>query len=164
MNVCTNKLIIDHMPLANKIAWKYKKIIPSFISFEEIQSIAYFGLVDAASRYRTEKGKFSSFAFIRITGEIKDFIKKNIKKSVEISIQDEEIEAKNSCDVENRDFIFFLTKSLNPIAKRIINLYYIENKSMKEIGVILNLSEGRVSQMHKQYLGQIKICYEKLVA
>ena len=68
-------LIIDHMPLANKLAWKYKKIVPSYVDYNDLQSAAYFGLVDAASRYNMEKGCFSSFVFLRIIGEIKDYIK-----------------------------------------------------------------------------------------
>ena len=62
-------LIIDHMPLANKLAWKYKKIVPSYVDYNDLQSAAYFGLVDAASRYNMEKGCFSSFVFLRITIE-----------------------------------------------------------------------------------------------
>ena len=67
--------------------------------------------------------------------------------------------------METEDFFEFATKVLNAIGKKVIRLYYIEGKSMKEIGEILNVSESRVSQIMKEYLRQIKLCYlEKLAA
>jgi RNA polymerase sigma factor (sigma-70 family) len=157
------------MPLANKLAWKYKKMVPSYVEYDELQSAAYFGLVDAASRYNPEKGCFSSFVFLRIIGEIKDYIKKNSSKASIISIFQEkntiEIEqpSKND-DFETKDLLNFAIKPLNAIAKKVIKLYYIEGKSMKEIGNCFNISESRVSQMIKEYLGQMKKCCDKLAA
>ena len=164
----SNELISNYMPLANKLAWKYKKTAPYFVPFDEIQSAAYFGLVDAASRYQKEKGSFSNFAFIRIIGEIKDYFKNNISKIPQISTSLEDssidLEAKSTkTSMETEDFFEFATKVLNAIGKKVIRLYYIEGKSMKEIGEILNISESRVSQIMKEYLRQIKLCYlEKL--
>ena len=162
---CINKLIVDHMPLANKLAWKYKKMVPYYVNFDDLQSAAYFGLVDAASRYNLEKGCFSSFVFLRIIGEIKDYIKKNTKNYLfEKDYCENSIYYTENNQLETKDFVNFIVKSLNSIAKEIIKLYYIDGKTMKEIAIKFNISEGRISQLIKEYLGQMKKCCDKLAA
>jgi len=159
-------LIIDHLPLANKLAWKYKKMVPSYVDYDDLQSAAYFGLVDAASRYNMEKGCFSSFVFLRIIGEIKDYIKSNAPKNNFLESQMEEPSTQDAGHIclETKDLINFVIKPLNSIAKEIIKLYYIDGKTMKEIGIKFDVSEGRVSQLIKEYLGQMRKCCDKLAA
>ncbi len=41
--------------------------------------------------------------------------------------------------------------------KIIINLYYYEELTMKEIAKVLGLTEGRVSQIHNQAMGKLKL-------
>ncbi|MDQ0203752.1 sigma-70 family RNA polymerase sigma factor [Pectinatus haikarae] len=54
----------------------------------------------------------------------------------------------------NREFIKQkLTEAINKLApkeKLIISLYYSEELTLKEIGLTLNLSEARISQLHKR--------------
>jgi len=50
---------------------------------------------------------------------------------------------------------------LNPREQTIIQLYYFEELNLKEISDILDISESRISQLHKKLMKQIK---EKLVA
>jgi RNA polymerase sigma factor (sigma-70 family) len=138
--------VIDYMPLANKLAWKYKKNTSHFY-FEDIQSAAFFGLVDAASKYDSAKGSFGNFAYIRIIGEIKDFFKKNSIAHISLET-DVEVLPKDFLEI--KEYYNFLIESLNSIDKRILILYYIEGKTMKEIAVILNKSESRISQIIKE--------------
>jgi hypothetical protein len=54
MNI--NKLIEENLFLAKKIASDRKKSVPKFVDFEELQSAAYLGLVEAANRFDENRG------------------------------------------------------------------------------------------------------------
>jgi len=56
----------------------------------------------------------------------------------------------------SRDFIREMLRGLSRTEQLIITLYYYEGMTMKEIGVTLDLSESRVSQMHASILRRIR--------
>ena len=49
-----------------------------------------------------------------------------------------------------------LTKGLSRAERLILILYYYEEMTMKEIGLTLDLSESRVSQMHSSIIMRLK--------
>jgi RNA polymerase sigma factor for flagellar operon FliA len=49
-----------------------------------------------------------------------------------------------------------VTKGLSRAERLIVILYYYEQMTMKEIGITLDLSESRVSQMHSSILARLK--------
>ena len=57
---------------------------------------------------------------------------------------------------QKRDLKNLLTKGLTRAERLIITLYYYEEMTMKEIGLTLDLSESRVSQMHSSILARLK--------
>ena len=58
--------------------------------------------------------------------------------------------------LQRDDLKHLLTKGLSRAERLIIILYYYEEMTMKEIGVTLDLSESRVSQMHSSVLARLK--------
>ncbi len=58
--------------------------------------------------------------------------------------------------VQRRDLKDLITKGLSRAERLIVILYYYEQMTMKEIGVTLDLSESRVSQMHSSILARLK--------
>jgi RNA polymerase sigma factor for flagellar operon FliA len=58
--------------------------------------------------------------------------------------------------VQQRDLKDMITKGLSRAERLILILYYYEEMTMKEIGVTLDLSESRVSQMHSSILARLK--------
>jgi RNA polymerase sigma factor FliA len=60
---------------------------------------------------------------------------------------------------QRRDIKELLTRGLNRSERLILILYYFENMTMKEIGLALDLSESRVSQMHSSIIGRLKAQY-----
>lgn len=58
--------------------------------------------------------------------------------------------------VQKRDLKDMITKGLSRAERLIVILYYYEEMTMKEIGVTLDLSESRVSQMHSSILARLK--------
>ena len=177
------KLVVQYIPLANKLACKKKKNLPKFIDVEDLKSAAYLGLVEAANRFDPNIGvAFSTFAYPRIWGSICDHIRsqtvgKKFKSSISL---DESFYGNDSCilkDVicakkqsnidENLEVICL---NFDEQAKKIMKYYFIEYYSMKEIGQKLGLSEGRICQLIKNYKLNIKNnwsrqdMYEELVA
>ncbi len=58
--------------------------------------------------------------------------------------------------VQRGDLKDLVTKGLSRAERLIVVLYYYEQMTMKEIGVTLDLSESRVSQMHSSILARLK--------
>lgn len=58
--------------------------------------------------------------------------------------------------VQRRDLKDLITSGLSRAERLILILYYYEEMTMKEIGVTLDLSESRVSQMHSSILARLK--------
>lgn len=155
-----NELILNYLPLANKLAWEKKKQTPDSISFEELQSAAYSGLVSAADRFESNKNvSFSWYARIRIYGQMKDYLRSlRWTKVCEIVSYDTADEPYIDAD-EINDFFTEATNFLNAIGKKVVIMYYKDDLSLKEIGHRLNLSESRICQILKKSLGQIKQKY-----
>ena len=59
-------------------------------------------------------------------------------------------------DLEREDFWKEVTKRLSKEEERIILLYYRDGITMKKIGVLLDCTEGRISQIVKRTLLKIK--------
>ena len=49
-----------------------------------------------------------------------------------------------------------ITQGLTREERLVVILYYFENLTMAEIGSVLNLSESRVSQIHKEILQRLR--------
>ncbi len=59
-------------------------------------------------------------------------------------------------ELQRKDLKVLITKGLSRAERLIIVLYYYEQMTMKEIGITLDLSESRVSQMHSSILARLK--------
>jgi len=153
-----NALVTDYIPLANSLAWKKFKSTPKHISYDELQSAAYMGLVDAASRF--DPTKYSTFQpHSRINGEMEDYLRsikwgKRADPKSTVSADDESCEnlftTHDDMEYESKDFIDRIVEPLEPIAKDIIIMYHVEDKLLKEIGEKHHLSPSRVHQILKK--------------
>jgi RNA polymerase sigma factor for flagellar operon FliA len=59
-------------------------------------------------------------------------------------------------EIQRKDLKVLITKGLSRAERLIVVLYYYEEMTMKEIGMTLDLSESRVSQMHSSILLRLK--------
>lgn len=137
------RMVLDHMALASKLARIKSLSAPSCISFDELQSAAYMGLVDAASKFDPDRGcPFSSYARMRIDGEMKDYMRGSLVGArVRFMSDGEDFPALSSIapDVD--------MSCLDDKEAKIVRLYYFDSKAMKEIGFSEGVSESRVSQI-----------------
>jgi hypothetical protein len=61
--------------------------------------------------------------------------------------------------VEKEDLILKIESALKDFDERdqmIVQLYYYEELNLKEISEIMNISESRISQIHKRLLDRIR--------
>jgi RNA polymerase sigma factor for flagellar operon FliA len=58
--------------------------------------------------------------------------------------------------LQRQDMQTLITRGLSRAERLIVILYYYEELTMKEIGLTLDLSESRVSQMHSSILARLK--------
>ena len=204
-------LIKSCLNLVKKIAWHYHGRVKNIIEIDDLIQIGMLGLVTAAENFIEKPGvTFSSYARIRIKGEIIDFLRKNsnlcrttivnkqkyektfekLQKNLNRDPHDHELiqeldininelhkwkEAFAANKLENLDAVYdefsiwFLSKENDPEEKfnelelrnallkalkklekveaLIIQLYYVEELNVYEIAKILDLTNGRISQI-----------------
>lgn len=57
----------------------------------------------------------------------------------------------------------FVMRGLTREERLLLTLYYVEDLTMSEIGLVLDLSESRVSQIHKDVLGRLQTRFRKSI-
>ena len=204
-------LIKSCLNLVKKIAWHYHGRVKNIIEIDDLIQIGMLGLVTAAENFIEKPGvTFSSYARIRIKGEIIDFLRKNsnlcrttivnkqkydkshekLQKNLNRDPNDHELVQELNIDInelhkwkeafaanrlENLDSVYdefsiwFLSKENDPeekfnelelrnallkalkklekIEALVIQLYYVEELNVYEIAKILELTNGRISQI-----------------
>lgn len=147
-----NMLIVENLSLANKIA-KSKKRKLSHVSYDELQSAAYLGLVEAANSYKFEENDcFAAFAVWRIIGAVRDYLRElnwgsraNPQKMEPITSHEDELFTEEvTIDCE---FFEDLIKWLPVANKTVMRLYYLDGKKIAEIAKMLDLHQSRISQI-----------------
>lgn len=71
-----DSLVLENLQLVKKVASKiYYRIPKGEIEFDELVNIGVIGLIKAIERYDKDKAKFSTYAYIKIRGEILDYLR-----------------------------------------------------------------------------------------
>jgi len=71
------EIILENLPLVKKVASKiYRRLPEGTVEFEELVNVGVIGLMKAVDKYDEAKAKFSTYAYIKIRGEILDFLRK----------------------------------------------------------------------------------------
>ncbi|WP_457678177.1 sigma-70 family RNA polymerase sigma factor [Thermovibrio sp.] len=89
------ELILEHLPLVKKVANKiYRRIPEGVIEFEELVNTGVIGLIKAVENYDEKKAKFSTYAYIKVRGEILDYLRKLdfLPRSVREKVKNGEID------------------------------------------------------------------------
>jgi len=78
------------------------------------------------------------------------------KDVTEIDVVQDQRQDNPLAELQKKDLRSLITKGLSRAERLIVILYYYEEMTMKEIGMTLDLSESRVSQMHSSILARLK--------
>ncbi len=169
MTTVQKLLVEQYVPLAKKLAYQKKKVLPRFIDVEDLRSAAYMGLVEAASRYDNTLGvAFSTYAYPRISGAIHDYLRQqgyvkdgcySTVRSLDAMISDDAslvdmIASKEDTSAE--ECFDSMTVDLDDKAKSVLRHYFIDECSMKEVGQKFGVSESRISQLISEYKSHIQ--------
>lgn len=74
----------------------------------------------------------------------------------EIEFLQDQTQADPLSVAQRRDLKQWLTRHLSRAERLVVILYYFERLTMKEIGVSLDMSESRVSQLHSSIIARLK--------
>lgn len=222
-----NRIVENYAPIVQAHASRLTRKLPAQVSYDEICSAAYDGLIEAVESYDpTRKARFETFCQQRIRGAVMDWLRtldaqsrtvRSFEKRVtyvkelldaefgrpptpgeiarRLCISQERYEHllrlsqlghevhfsalesggddygrsnsrswdlgdPHACDpattLERSMLTEYLTEGLSREEKLVLVLYYFEEMTMAEIGMVLNLSESRVSQIHKEVLGRLR--------
>lgn len=220
-----NLLVEHYRPLVHMQAARLAQKLPAQVSYDEICSAGYDGLIEAVEAYDPRhKAKFETFCQQRIHGAVMDWLRaldgqsrtvrsfekrrmgvrevmdsdlgrpptecelalgmgmsserfselsrlSRLGREVHLSaIQGEDDGRGRSTgwDVDDkkcptpadriarRMVTEYITRGLNREERLVLVLYYYEGLTMAEIGLVLNLSESRVSQIHKDVIERLR--------
>lgn len=56
---------------------------------------------------------------------------------------------------QRREILFDCIRRLEPRKRRILTFYYVDEMTMRDIGEILGVNESRISQIHRDILGEL---------
>ncbi len=71
-----DRLILENISLVKKVASKiYYRLPKGDIEFDDLVNVGVIGLIKAIEKYDKNKAKFSTYAYIKIRGEILDYLR-----------------------------------------------------------------------------------------
>lgn len=235
-----NQLVEHYASLVHIQAARLSRKLPAQVTYDEICSAAFDGLIEAVESYDPErKAKFETFCQQRISGAVMDWLRSLDPQSRTVrTFEKRRLSVREMLDAESgrpptheelaarmgmsqdrydqlsrisqvgREVHFsamephadvhgrptdrmwdigdprgqdpsykaargmlteYLTRGLSREERLVLVLYYYEDLTMAEIGLVLDLSESRVSQIHKDVIGRLRqrfkgSCGEELVA
>lgn len=143
-----------YMPLANSMAHRRSHNLPRGLTLDDIKSAAYYALADAASRYDPCRGvPFPSYAKIRIAGEISECFRRMPRETCELL----DVEGlRCPAPFETTEFFDFACSGLDEDDGKMVRMYYVDGRSLKEIGASRGVGESRASQILKKCHSNIR--------
>lgn len=155
----------NNMELVNYVINRYFKAWKHDKEYEDLRQVGYVGLCKAKQNYNPDKGCFSTYAVIKIRGEISAWIRgnrehKEVQKKA-ISLNRKFNEAEDDLTFEERIpsfqyekmcsdvFAFDFRKNLNEKDKRIFDLMS-KSYTYEEIGKKLGLSKSTIKYHAKK--------------
>ncbi|MCO6438670.1 MAG: sigma-70 family RNA polymerase sigma factor [Phycisphaerae bacterium] len=222
-----NQLVVYYSHLVHTHAARLARKLPAQVSYDEICSAAFDGLIEAVEAYDPErKAKFETFCQQRISGAVMDWlrsldpqsrtvrtfekrrlmVKEALGTDLDHAPSQADLAARMRMTVDRFDYLCrlsqlgkevhfsamepsddhrhegtghswdtrdprsedpaspvtreiladHLTRGLAREERLVLILYYFEDMTMAEIGAVLNLSESRVSQIHKEILTRLR--------
>lgn len=144
----------DHISWAEVVALKFRREKNIPIEYEEAISLGMVGLMEAAIKYRESEGKFRTFAWLRIRGKVKDWVKRDVKRGrVAPMVYSEDIPEwqlpfVNGTEkrVADKELVDRLLSFLTAKQAQAIKLYYLEEYSMMDVARNCGVTESNICQ------------------
>jgi RNA polymerase sigma factor for flagellar operon FliA len=176
----------DYIPLVESIvARSYKSLNKPLVTFEDLISVGKLELFKAAERFDPSKGAWPSFIRLRITGAIKDELRRvdplNRSERARVNKEGAEIkrefvashlstELPNWPDLitecprdynESKDILSMIDSiPMSPKHRLLLQMRYREELGYNEIGKELGVCQSRVCQMHTEAIDNLRYYME----
>lgn len=154
-----HQLVEENIGLVKKVASKiYYRLPDCEIDFDDLVQVGIIGLLKALDNYNEDKGRFSTYAYIRIRGEILDFLRdqdimpKTEKDKITIEYADklgDELPISKSAIMLSLDKIF----SENGEGFSFLDIFASKSKTPEEIYERNEMIE-KISEAVEKYLDE----------
>ena len=148
------------MSYARSVAIEYVNRLPFSVPDQDILSEAYYGLVQAGPRYRRSRGKFKTFVWLRVNGQIQDYVrvlmairgKDALNRSIGDAIPDRPTEEQFS----TFGLLQQVVADLPTREREFVRLHFVDGMKSREIAKVFHVNESRVSQIKTATLSRLK--------
>jgi RNA polymerase sigma factor FliA len=131
------------LPLVRRTAMRLARRLPSHVTVADLVSYGWVGLLDAFERMdHLGRAGMNRLEMLDID---------DIAAS-----SDEELPEELTSKKELREVVAQSIKKLPERLQLVLALYYQEERSMREIGLILEVSESRVCQLHTEAVHRLR--------
>ncbi|MDF2928634.1 MAG: polymerase, sigma 28 subunit, FliA/WhiG [Anaerospora sp.] len=175
-DIVREKIIENYLPLVKLVAGRVAISLPQHVDRDDLISSGFFGLLDAIERYDLSRNvKFETYAVTRIRGSILDTIRsqdwlpatvrQKARQYEQILAELENRLGRSATDSETSEALGISVEQLHTLInhdklpekeKMVVTLYYYEELTLKEISLILKLSEARISQLHTKAIFRLR--------
>jgi RNA polymerase sigma factor (sigma-70 family) len=164
--VISEDLVVSNLGLVKSVVSKFVKD-KSKIEDSELYSVACIAIIEASKSFDATKAKFSTWATRCMNQSILDHLRKNKKNSSVLMIFDLE-ESDQSKALEDRSSLnlpYHLTSIVQPSgddskstiqSKQMLSMYYLEEKSLSEIGSQFGFTKEGVRKKIYKVLNEIR--------
>lgn len=172
MNEKQQKLVLDNQ----KLVYHVIKQLHLYHKLEDYLDVGIIGLCKAAQTFKSENNsKFSTYDCICIRNNILMEIRNekrqcdayaisfssiiNSSKGQDLTLEDTLSDYELENNILNKEELISLIisiKNLNKEDKRIIDLYFYQNKTQQQIAKILNMSQTNVSRRIQRALNNLR--------
>jgi RNA polymerase sigma factor for flagellar operon FliA len=166
-----DQLLLEHLPTVCYQAHRIHERLTQHVELDDLISAGVGGLIDAFSKFdHTKQVPFKSYAQFRIRGAILDSIRTVDKgprelrrwgRAVEDAIRS--VTHKLGSVPTEHEFPRVMKQKLREVIEElpekeriVVMLYYNEELTMKEIGLILDVDESRVSQIRSSAVVRLR--------
>ncbi len=152
-----DEIILENLPLVKKVASKiYYKLPDCDIEFDDLVNTGIIGLIKAIDKYNEGKAKFSTYAYIKIRGEILDYLRnlEIVPRSVKDKIkkEKEENESEHHIPLSNTAVIVSIDKALSGDEDdgfRLVDRLVSKRKTPEEEVIELDINEKLMAAINK---------------
>jgi len=151
-----DEIILENLPLVKKVASKiYYKLPDCDIEFDDLVNTGIIGLIKAIDKYNEGKAKFSTYAYIKIRGEILDYLRnlEIVPRSVKDKIkkEKEENESEYHVPLSNTAVIVSIDKAMSDDddGYRLVDRLVSKRKTPEEEVIELDINEKLMAAINK---------------
>jgi len=173
----SSALIARHAAMIDRVARRVAARAGMPELSEELWSAGAMGLLDAARRFEPGREiRFETFAEHRVRGAMLDELRRldhlprrmraRVKEQDEPDVRLEELvdiapgEApsaeERAVSAQQRERLAAAIARLPERLQVVLSLYYVEELKLREIGLVLEVTEARVCQLHKEALAALR--------